>query len=170
MHIGASRLCFRTCFAGIRGALAGLGQANDVAFADRALLEVNEPLLKAVDVQNVLAHRNFHHFFLLFKVLETESALLLVGHVSKFSFAACVDCAELDSVHNFEVNANDRLCVFVGFVIVEFSVAIADLVVAGHVCIALFVLSQEKADDFDEHNEDEEKDGPRYQDHYHSLD
>ena len=58
-----------------------LRQAYDVAFADGALLEVDEPLLKAVNVQYMLTHGDFHQFLVLFKILQTQPTLPLVGHV-----------------------------------------------------------------------------------------
>ena len=160
--------CIRTL---IWAALTVIGQADDVAFADRALLEVNEPLPEAVDVQNVVAHRNFHHLFFLFEVLKTESALLLISHVCEFCirFVSCVDRSELYSVHNVEVNADDCLCVFGAFIVVESSIATANLLVASHVSITLFVLGHEEAANFNQYDEQEGKDGPWYQDHYHSV-
>ena len=61
-----------------------LGQANNVALAYGALLEVDKPFLKAMDVEDVLTHRNFHQLFFLLEVLETEPTLLLISHVSEF--------------------------------------------------------------------------------------
>ena len=61
--------------------LITLWQSNDVTFADGALLKVDQPLLKAVYMKNVLAHRNFHQLFSLLKVLETQPALPLIHHV-----------------------------------------------------------------------------------------
>ena len=61
--------------------LAALRQSHDVTLTYGTLLKVNQPLLKAVNVKNVLAHGYFHQLFALLKVLEAQSALPLVDHV-----------------------------------------------------------------------------------------
>ena len=58
-----------------------LWQANDIAFTDGTLLEVDEPLFKAVDMQDVLAHGDLHQLLLLLEVLQAQTALPLICHV-----------------------------------------------------------------------------------------
>ena len=61
--------------------LAALWQSHDVTLTYGTFLKVNQPLLKAVNVKNVLAHGYFHQLLPLLKVLEAQSALPLVDHV-----------------------------------------------------------------------------------------
>jgi len=56
-------------------------KADDVALTDWTLLEVHQPFLKAVDVEDVLTERDFHKVLALLEVLQAESALPLVDHV-----------------------------------------------------------------------------------------
>lgn len=57
------------------------GHLYYVALTYGALLEIYQPLLKAMDVQNVLTHGNLHQVFFILKVLQTQSTLLLLLHV-----------------------------------------------------------------------------------------
>ena len=44
-------------------------QTDDVALTDWTFLEVHQPFLKAVDVEDVLTERDFHEFLALLEVL-----------------------------------------------------------------------------------------------------
>ena len=142
--------------------------ADDVRFADRALLEVNEPLLETVDVEHVFAHWDLHQGLLLLEVLQTEPALLLLSHVAVLVTLFGLlrsHSAILDAVHDFEVDADDCLCLLIH---VLFLVELSIVVGAGTLSAAaraFFALSEEKADHLDQDDQQEKENGPRDQNH-----
>ena len=55
-------------------------QFYDIAFTNWTLLLIDEPIFHAIDMENVIAHRDFDNFFILLKILQAESTLLLLYH------------------------------------------------------------------------------------------
>ena len=53
--------------------------------------------------------------------------------------------------------------------ILKISIPIPDLCISHHLRVSLLVLVPEEADNFDEHEDDKEKDGPGDQNHDHSV-
>ena len=131
-----------------------------------------------MDVQNVLAHWNFHQLLLLLEVLKTQSTLSLVHHVCVVDtlrdifgrITALVYTAIADTLHNLEVDSNDSLRFVINLLVVtKFAISAANLTITHQLLIAFLVLRPEEADDFDKHDNEEEKDGPGNQDHNHSM-
>jgi len=96
----------------------------------------------------MLAHRNFHYPLFLLEVLETQAALLLLCHVGK---RMCIvglfrrDSPVLYSVHNFEVDADDRLGFLIeGLIVVKLAVIVETVGLARLAAPAL-AISEEKA-------------------------
>ena len=125
-------------------------------------MEVYQPLAETVDVQNVLTDRNLHQDFFLFKVLQTQTTLLLLSHVLHALFIFS-NIPKLNFVHDLKVDADDSFCLLVNcrprFICPIFVAELAIIATApSHTRVltgAFLVLGKEKADDFDENNEDE---------------
>lgn len=130
-------------------------QLDYVSLTDGALLEIYQPLLKAVWVQDMLAHWNLHECLLLFEILQAEATLLLVSHEGQLMPRARLfdrHSAVLDAVHDSEVDTNYSLGLRIKYLIIFIELAIAAHTTVPPAvvwCTAMLALSKEKADDFD---------------------
>lgn len=83
-----------------------------------------------MDVEDVIAHRNFHEFFILLEVPQAQFALSLVHHVNKVAWIVelirfrVFESFVYDFVHDFEINTYNGFNSFQIFrVIIELAVS-----------------------------------------------
>ena len=114
----------------------------DVTLTDWTFLEVHQPLLQAVDMENVLTERYFHKFLSLFEVLKAEAALSLRLHIGlrpattiRFNrIRINLICSVDDFFHNLKVDTND------GFSLVTFCLLLIELAIIPQVLFLSLLL------------------------------
>ncbi len=109
-----------------------------------------------MSVQNVLTYWYLHQCFLLFEVLEAQTALSLLRHVAKFvTTIGLFDChgTELNFFHYFEIDTDHGFTFWVNAVLfIKLSIAIETTITSDTRSASLLVLSKEKTDDFDKND------------------
>ena len=112
-------------------------------------------------MQDMITDWNLHDSLFLFKVLQAEATLFLVGHVSKL--VTCIyfflrNCAELDAIHYFEVHTDDWFSLRVHLIFIFVKLAIASGATPPRlVAASLLTIGEEEADDFDEQDDQEKQ-------------
>lgn len=133
-----------------------LWNPDNVTLADRALLEVYQPLSQAVSVQDVFTDWNLHQSFLLFEILEAKAALSLLSHVAVFMWVGLcwVYGSEVNLLHDFEVYADDSICFGIyALIFIELAITAKTSRPSTMRLPAFLMLRKEKANHFDQHNE-----------------
>ena len=115
----------------------------------------------------MLTHGNLHQFFTIFKVLETKSALFLINHVCMRFWIWLI--LKLDPFHYPKVHSNDRFRLMIDLIIVKRAVCSSSFITICQRMVSLFMFNPEETNYLDYYNDQEEKDGPRDEDHDASV-